>query len=75
MHTTVCFIFTGILRDLQATVTAKSGNRSRLSITSGSQQIAATATEATYTANNKCLFIKETDMANLQIDVNSFLKP
>ncbi|XP_034307064.2 inter-alpha-trypsin inhibitor heavy chain H4 isoform X1 [Magallana gigas] len=65
----------GILRDLQATVTAKSGNRSRLSITSGSQQIAATATEATYTANNKCLFIKETDIANLQIDVNSFLKP
>lgn len=66
--------FTGILRDLKATVTAKSGNRSRLSISNGSQQVAATATEVTYTSNNKCLFIQETDMANLQIDVNSFLK-
>lgn len=66
--------FTGILRDLKATVTAVSGNQSRLSISNGSQQVAATATEVTYTSNNKCLFIQETDMANLQIDVNSFLK-
>lgn len=65
----------GKLRDLEASVTASSGNKSRLSISSGPQQIAATATEISYTPNNKCLYIQETDMAKLQIDVNSYLKP